>query len=60
MLGIFMLFNNALHLGSNVKNRNVQWLAKEMSLAGRGYSSVQLNKLHYIADIKAYPSLLTI
>ncbi len=55
-----MLFNNALHLGSNVKNRNVQWLAKEMSLAGRGYSSVQLNKLHYIADIKAYPSLLTI
>ncbi len=52
-----MLFNNALHLGSNVKNRNVQWLAKEMSLAGRGYSSVQLNKLHYIADIKAYPSL---
>jgi hypothetical protein len=40
-----------------MKNGNVQWLAKEMSLAGQGYTSVQLNKLHYIADIKAYPGL---
>jgi len=40
-----------------MKNPNVQWLAKEMSVAGRGYSSVQLDKLHYIVDIKADPGL---
>lgn len=57
MLGIFMLFNNATSIMHCIWNRNVQWSTKEMSLAGRGYSSVQLNKLLNIADIKAYPGL---